>query len=181
MLAAELAQHEDDEGRRWSVALAPLADAFAQRFLTYLPKATYPTRTGVHSNTAFALALALDYAAVCRHQDLAETVANTARRWYLGDRDCQAWEPSGEDFLSPCLMEAECMRRVMSQEEFVPWFNRFLPRLERAGTRGHIRASDRQRPHRWQDCPSRWSQPQPFLVLEQSGVGHARYQIRGGM
>lgn len=85
----------------------------------------------LHSNTAFALSLALDYAAVRRHQDLAETVANTAWRWYLGDRDCQAWEPSGEDFLSPCLMEAECMRRVMSQEEFVAWFNRFLPHLER--------------------------------------------------
>jgi hypothetical protein len=131
MLAAELARHEDDEGRRWSVVLAPLADAFAQRFLAYLPKAIYPTRTGVHSNTAFALALALDYAAACRHQDLAETVASTARRWYLGDRDCQAWEPSGEDFLSPCLMEAECMRRVMTQEEFGPWFNGFLPHLER--------------------------------------------------
>ena len=74
MLAAELAQHDDDEGRRWSIALAPLTDAFAQRFVAYLPKATYPTRTGVHSNTAFALALAWDYAVVCRHQDLAETV-----------------------------------------------------------------------------------------------------------
>lgn len=131
MLAAELAQHDDHEGRRWSVALTPLADAFAQRFLTYLPKATYPTRTGVHSNTAFALALASDYAVVYRHQDLAEIVAQTARRWYLVDRDCQAWEPSGEDFLSPCLMEAECMRLVMSQEEFVSWFDAFLPRLER--------------------------------------------------
>ncbi len=130
-LAAELAQHDDDEGRRWSIALAPLTDAFAQRFVAYLPKATYPTRTGVHSNTAFALALAWDYAVVCRHQDLAETVMQTARRWYLGDRDCQAWEPSGEDFLSPSLMEAECMRRVLAQAEFVRWFNRFLPRLER--------------------------------------------------
>ena len=100
-LAAELAQHDDDEGRRWSIALAPLTDAFAQRFVAYLPKATYPTRTGVHSNTAFALALAWDYAVVCRHQDLVETVMQTARRSYLGDRDCQAWEPSGEDFLSP--------------------------------------------------------------------------------
>jgi hypothetical protein len=131
MLAAELAKHEGDEARRWSAALAPLADAFAQRFVAYLPKATWPTRTGAHSNTAFALTLALDYAVVCRHQDLAETVTQTARRWYLGDRDCQAWEPGGEDFLSPCLMEAECMRRVLAQAEFVPWFDRFLPRLER--------------------------------------------------
>ena len=92
----------------------------------------------MHSNTAFAPALALDYAVVCRHQDLAKTVAKTARRWYLGDRDCQAWEPSGEDFLSPCLVEAECMRRVMSEAEFVAWFNRFLPHLERQRTRGGI-------------------------------------------
>jgi hypothetical protein len=131
MLAAELAQLDDDEGRQWSVSLAPLADAFAQRFLVYLPKATYPTRTGVHSNTAFALALTLEFAAVCNHQELMDAAAKTARRWYTDDRDCQAWEPSGDDFLSPCLIEAECMRRVMPQEEFIPWLSQFLPRLER--------------------------------------------------
>lgn len=130
MLAAELAQHEDEEARHWSVSLAPLADAFVQRFLLHLPKATYPTRTGVHSNTAFALALALEYAAVSQHRELAEMAATTARRWYLNDQDCQAWEPAGEDFLSPCLIEAECMRRVMPREQFVSWFTRFLPHLE---------------------------------------------------
>ena len=77
--------------------VALVADACAQRFVAYPSKATYPTRTGVHSNTVFALALALDYAAACRQQKLAETVGKTARRWYMDDRDCQAWEPSGED------------------------------------------------------------------------------------
>jgi hypothetical protein len=131
MLAAELARHEDAEARHWSANIAPLADAFARRFVNHLPKATYPTRTGVHSNTAFALALALEYATVCKHQELAESVASTARRWYLDDADCQAWEPGGEDFLSPCLMEAECMRRVLPGDEFAAWFARFLPRLGR--------------------------------------------------
>lgn len=130
MLAAELAQHEDEEARHWSVSLAPLAEAFVQRFLLHLPKANYPTRTGVHSNTAFALALALEFAAVSQHRELAEMAATTARRWYLNDQDCQAWEPGGEDFLSPCLIEAECMRRAMPQEQFIPWFTRFLPHLE---------------------------------------------------
>ena len=173
-LAAELAQHDDDEGRRWSIALAPLTDAFAgQGFVAYLPKATYPTRTGVHSNTAFALALAWDYAVVCRHQDLAETVMQTARRWYLGDRDCQAWELRGEDFLSPSLMEAECMRRVLAQAEFVRWFNRFLPRLERqepAAVLGTAAVSDRTD---GRIAHLDGLNLEPFLVLEQPGVCHA--------
>jgi hypothetical protein len=130
MLMAELAQQADAEARRWSAVLSPLAEAFARRFLAHLPKATYPTRTGTHSNTAFALSLALEYAQVVKHPELAEAVADTARRWYLGDADCQAWEPSGEDFLSPCLMEADCMRRALPQEEFAVWFGGFLPRLQ---------------------------------------------------
>ena len=113
----------------WAVALQPLGEAFAQRFLQHLPKARYPVRSGVHSNTAFALALAMDYAQTCRNDALAAMVADTARRWYLDDADCQAWEPSGEDFLSPCLTEAECMRRVLPAEAFSAWFGRFLPRL----------------------------------------------------
>ncbi len=120
MLAAEL---------RETHVLAPLAEAFAQRFLAFLPKATYPVRSGVHSNSAFALALALDYARTVRDDALAAAVIHAARQWYLNDRDCQAWEPGGEDFLSPCLVEAECMRRVLPAEEFADWFTAFLPRL----------------------------------------------------
>jgi hypothetical protein len=130
MLASALAQQDDDAARQWAAVLAPLADAFARRFLLYLPKAHYPTRTGVHSNTAFALALTMEYAAICKDRPLAETAAGTARQWYLHDVDCQAWEPSGEDFLSPCLIEAECMRRALPPEDFTAWFARFLPALE---------------------------------------------------
>jgi len=111
--------------------LKPLAEAFARRFLDYLPKATYPVRSGVHSNTAFALALALEYP----DEALARSVTAAARRWYLDDTDCQAWEPGGEDFLSPCLIEAECMRRVLPAEEFADWFARFLPRLKQSEPR----------------------------------------------
>ncbi len=130
MLAAELALHPIDEVRRWSITLEPLAGEFSRRFLTFLQKATYPVRTGVHSNTAFAITLALDYAKTVGDSVLAEAVTLAARRWYLEDADCQAWEPSGEDFLSPSLMEAECMRRMLSPDEFATWFTRFLPRLE---------------------------------------------------
>jgi hypothetical protein len=130
MLTAELAQIEQDEARDWSVTLKPLAQVFSQRFVNFLGNAIYPVRTGVHSNTAFALALALDYARVCKDESLESVVSKAARHWYFADADCQAWEPGGEDFLSPTLMEAECMRRVLTTEEFADWFGRFLPALE---------------------------------------------------
>ncbi|MCA6321131.1 MAG: DUF2891 family protein, partial [Phenylobacterium sp.] len=98
------------------------------RFRNYLPLATYPVRTGVHSSTAFALALALDYARAAGDRDLEEILRAKALSWYARDLDCQAWEPSGEDFLSPALMEAECLRRVLPQVDFRAWFAGFLPR-----------------------------------------------------
>jgi hypothetical protein len=128
-LAAELHAHPNDEAGRWSAALQPLANAFARRFLEYLSKARYPIRSGMHSNTAFALALAMDYAQSSNDVDLAEPLTRAAQAWYRDDADCQAWEPGGEDFLSPCLIEAECMRRVLPPQEFATWFTRFLPRL----------------------------------------------------
>lgn len=131
MLAAELARHENERGRRWHAALRPLADAFAARFLEHLPKATYPIRAGTHANSAFALALAAEYAVTCGDDALLEAVRRRARDWYTDDADCQAWEPSGEDFLSPALTEAACMRRVLPTGVFAAWLNRFLPRLAR--------------------------------------------------
>jgi hypothetical protein len=128
-LGAELASHHTDEGRRWCGALKPLAEAVARRFMAFLPKATYPIRAGVHFNTAFALVLAHEYAETCRDHPLADLIEEKARAWYGRDADCQAWEPSGDDFLSPALIEAECMRRVLPDSEFRGWFARFLPRL----------------------------------------------------
>lgn len=129
MLAGELARHETPEGMRWRDAVAPLADAFVERFRAFLPRATYPVRTGTHSSTAFALALALEYAVAVGDEGFAAMVREHALAWYAGDRDCQAWEPGGDDFLSPALVEAECMRRVLAPVDFQRWMDGFLPRL----------------------------------------------------
>ncbi|QUD87398.1 DUF2891 domain-containing protein [Phenylobacterium montanum] len=128
-LAAELEQRMAPAERAWAEALAPLAQAFADRFRAYLPKATYPVRAGVHSNTAFALRLALDYAEAVKDQDLAALFRHKALAWYGADADCQAWEPGGDDFLSPALIEAALMARALPAGAFVPWLDRFLPRL----------------------------------------------------
>jgi hypothetical protein len=128
MLQAELKRHKSREGKSWASTLKPLAGLFATRFREHLPKLTYPVRSGVHSSTAFALALAYEYARA-HDKKLASLIVKTARSWYANDRDCQAWEPSGEDFLSPALTEAECMRRVLSPRDFARWFDAFLPRL----------------------------------------------------
>ncbi len=133
MLQAELAQHETPQGRGWAGALAPLADAFAMRLRAYLPKLTYPIRAGTHANSAFALRLAVDYARTCGDDGLEALICERALDWWIDDADCQAWEPSGDDFLSPALMQAECMRHVLAPNEFTAWLDRFLPRLsERA-------------------------------------------------
>jgi hypothetical protein len=124
-LAAELALHETQEGRAWSAALSPLARMFAAMFMRFLPLANYPVRAGVHSNTAFAVRLALDYP----DDGLRISLTDTARRWYGSDTDCQAWEPGGDEFLSPALIEAECMRAALPDPEFRSWFAGFLPRL----------------------------------------------------
>jgi hypothetical protein len=124
-LAAELALHET---RSWFTALQPLAQIFADRFRTFLPRATYPVRAGVHGNTAFALRLALDYP----DDALRALLTATARSWYQNDTDCQAWEPGGDEFLSPALIEAECMRAALPETDFRRWFDAFLPNLRHA-------------------------------------------------
>jgi hypothetical protein len=123
-LQAELMAHE---GRPWAGLMRPLAEAFADRFRAFLPKAAYPIRTGVHSSTAFAFALTRDYGLLA-DPELLEMITERARAWYLADRNAAAWEPSQDDFLSPTLMEAECLRRLLPADEFRPWFAAFLPR-----------------------------------------------------
>ncbi|MGU3667134.1 DUF2891 domain-containing protein [Methylobacterium sp. A49B] len=115
---------------RWSRALAPLAQLFAQRVRDFLPLARYPVRVGTHFNTAFGLRMAFDYAEGAHDAVLAKLMVDTAEAWYGGDGDCPAWgEPSGDDFLSSTLIEAECMRRLLPAGRFLPWFDRYLPRL----------------------------------------------------
>lgn len=128
MLAAEMDRHDSEDGQRRAAILRPLARAFADRFHAFLPLAAYPVRVGTHYNTAFALRLTLDWAdandpalaALCREKALA---------WHADDRDCQAWEPSQDEFLSPALMEAALMKRVMEPDAFHDWFNAFLPKV----------------------------------------------------
>jgi hypothetical protein len=127
-LAEELHGWNDDDGQRWSQNLQPLADALAEKYVSFLPKQTYPIRTGVHPNTAFGLAFALDYARAVGNRKLAEVIVERSRTYYAHDANYPAaWEPGGEDFFSPALIEADLMRRVMSKTEFAGWFRRFLP------------------------------------------------------
>lgn len=136
-LAEELHEWNDEQGRRWSQNLQPLADAFAEKYLGFLPKQTYPIRTGVHPNTAFGLAFALDYARAVGNRKLEALIVERSRFYYGHDVNYPAaWEPGGEDFFSPGLMEADLMRRVMSMTEFAAWFHRFLP----GTTRGEPKA-----------------------------------------
>lgn len=128
-LAREQSLVDTAGGRRRAKALAPLAEAFADRFLDWLPRATYPIRAGTHFNTAFAFALAVGYADRAGHDVLGHALREKARAFYGEDRDCPAWEPGGDDFLSPALVEAECMRRVLPDGALEPWLSRFLPRL----------------------------------------------------
>ena len=121
-LHAEAAHHDAP----WGAALEPLARAFAARFHGFLPKLTYPIRVGTHFNTAFALVLADDWAAT-HDPALGGLIAARARDWFGGDRDCQAWEPGGDEFLSSALSEARLMQRVLG-DGFAAWFAQFLPR-----------------------------------------------------
>jgi len=126
-LADELAHLPET---RWGAALAPLAGIVVRRFRDFLPLAAYPVRVGTHFNTAFALRLSADYAEGAGEGVLRALLLQKAERWYGADVDCPAWgEPGGDDFLSPALIEAECMRRLLPPERFGPWFDRFLPDL----------------------------------------------------
>lgn len=110
----------------WGPALTPLARAFAERFRAFLPKQTYPIRTGTHFNSAFALALAHEWAA--QHDPaLAGQITETALDWFGADRGCQAWEPGGDEFLSSALTEAMLMSRLLDAAAFTAWFEAFLP------------------------------------------------------
>ena len=111
--------------------LEPLARAFAARFRRYLDVLTYPIRTGTHANTGFAVALSLPWADAF-DPPLAAALRERAIQWYGPDRDCQAWEPGGDEFLSSALTEALCMARCLPVAEIAPWLAAFLPRIDRA-------------------------------------------------
>jgi hypothetical protein len=128
-LAAELHGWDDPDAAAWTAHLAPLTDAIVARYLAFFPRQTYPVRTGVHANTAFGLALALDFARATSHTALERLIVERAMTYYGTDRDAPAaWEPGGEDFLSPSLVEADLMRRVLAPPELAHWLHGLFPR-----------------------------------------------------
>lgn len=131
-LAEELHGWQDADGKEWAANLHPLADLIARAYITFLPKQTYPIRTGVHPNTAFGLAFAFDYAKAVDHAQLRDLLVERSRKYFTADRNYPGgWEPGGEDFFSAALMEADLMRRVMKPSEFATWFHRFLPTVSK--------------------------------------------------
>ncbi len=127
-LAEELHSWDDADARQWSQNLRPLTDTIVARYIAFLPKQTYPIRTGVHPNTAFGLAFALDYARTVDHKALRTLLEDRSRAYFAKDAGAPAaWEPDGADFFSPSLMEADLMRRVLLPADFQAWFRRYLP------------------------------------------------------
>jgi hypothetical protein len=133
-LAAELREWDEPEAKEMAANLRPLETVVLERLDNWLPKLSHPVRIGEHDQTAFALGLMLDYAHGNGDEKLAELVVSKANQFYLGDKDCPlAYEPSGEDFLSPCVGEADVMRRVLPSQEFARWLRTFLPQISTSG------------------------------------------------
>ncbi len=132
-LAAELHGWDDADAKQWAANLKPLEEFIANRYVEYLPRPTYPIRTGVHPNTAFGLAFAHDYAKAVGSAKLRELVEERARSYFAKDGGAPAaWEPGGADFFSPTLMEADLMRRVLPATDFQAWLKHFVPEWPKA-------------------------------------------------
>lgn len=134
-LGMELREWDDPRAERWREAIAPLETVVAQRYQDWLPNLVYPVRIGTHNQTAFGFALALDWARTSADTALERLLVETSLNFYRDDVDCPIhYEPSGEDFLSPCLMEADLMRRILPKREFVNWLREFLPGIPEDGS-----------------------------------------------
>jgi len=129
-LAAELHEWDSAEARLWATSMQPLESAAVRRISDWLMKLPHPVRSGEHSNTAFALGLMLDYAHSAGRHEFEQLLTSKIRDFYFNDRDCPVrYEPSGEDFLSPCLAEADAVRRVLRGPEYSAWLGKFLPSM----------------------------------------------------
>src|SRR5438105_2436224 len=126
-LCAELREWDDPQAREMSANLRPLEEAAVERLKNWLPKLSHPVRIGEHDQTAFGLGLMLDYARTAGNEEFAKLVSDSAKKFFLADKHCPlAYEPSGEDFLSPSLGEADVMRRILPQSEFAKWLKEFM-------------------------------------------------------
>ncbi len=127
-LQQELLTWDDADAVKWRNVLQPLCDTVIKLWMNYLPKQTYPNRTGVHPNTAFGLVFALDYARTAGNKIFENAIVLAAKTLYLKDKNAPSiWEPDGTDFLSPSLEEADLMRNVLNKEQFLNWFNNWIP------------------------------------------------------
>jgi hypothetical protein len=141
-LCAELREWDDPQAREMSTNLRPLEEIAVERLKTWLPKLSNPVRIGEHDQTAFGLGLMLDYARTTGNDAFAKLVSDSARKFFLSDKNCPLnYEPSGEDFLSPSLGEADVMRRVLSSAEFAKWLREFMPQIPVAREGGSYNTS----------------------------------------
>ncbi|GAA4282272.1 DUF2891 domain-containing protein [Gaetbulibacter aestuarii] len=130
-LAEELHNWDDPLARQLEANLQPLTDVIVQKYIDFLPKLNYALRVGTHANTAFGLIFAYDYAETFNNEALKQAITDRAKYFFMNDAHCpMSWEPSGSDFLSPCLEEAALMKRLLPKEEFRSWMNDFLPQLK---------------------------------------------------
>jgi len=134
-LAAELRTWDDAQGRQWVAALAPLEQESAARISAWLPRLRYPIREGEHDQTAFAFGLIWDWASATGNAQMTQLLRTKASEFYVRDQACPlGYEPSGQDFLSPCLAEADFMRRLLQPKEFSAWLSAFLPQVAADGS-----------------------------------------------
>ena len=148
-LSAELRTWDDSQGQQWAAALAPLEMLAASKLKSWLPKLHYPIRIGEHDQTAFSFGLMWDWARIADDAEMKGLLADAAERFYRSDRNCPlSYEPSGQDFLSPCLAEADFMRRVLEPEAFAKWLGEFLPQVPSTRERRVVAARGRDGPSR---------------------------------
>lgn len=148
-LQMELDTWDTEDGKQLAAHLQPLTDLLISRYLEFLPKLLYPLRVGMHTNSAFGMIFAYDYASHSQNQPLISAIKENALRLYRNDKGCPLnWEPDGFDFLSPCLEEASLMQRVMPEKEFLQWLKEFLPTLaDKNFSMGVAKVSDRADGH----------------------------------
>jgi Protein of unknown function (DUF2891) len=194
-LAAELETWDDADGRRWSARFRPLSEAITDNFLRWLPVATYPLRTGVHTNSAFGLSRALTYADLQPDGELSQALRGAASRWFGADEDYPGgWEPSGQDFLSAALCEAELLARLLPREDYPGWLGRFLPGIgghqpaalfipamvadSSDGYIAHLRGLNLSRAWCWRRLAESLPSGDPrTAVCEQASVAHAEASL----
>jgi len=140
-LAAELREWDDPDAKEMSANVRPLEQAALERLSNWLPKLSNPVRIGEHDQTAFGLGLMLDYARTASNDKFAALASSRTRQYFMNDKNCPlAYEPSGEDFLSPCLAEADVMRRVLPSADFARWLRIFLPQIPATGSNAWLQS-----------------------------------------